>query len=451
MKNKLLLVLFLVPFICNGQNLDTLKQYVAGPIQTPAYNRMSLVVPPNDDCSNAIQLTVNGTCIIGTTDQGSLQTGEYQPPCATLTFNQSVWYRFTATASRMYVQLELNTVIGGLMSSGRWVSAVYQSTTCTPPASSLISCQTANSVGTADGVIVNTLNGLTVGATYLIQIAYGVGNGITGVPEYCIQVGDQFTPVCNTCQSPCGQACGFSTSPTVNQVVNNCTSFDQLPYNEGTSLVNQCYTFRAVNSTVSFNIIVNSNCGTGNVTNFSYNLYSSSCGTPIQSGTLSNLTFNSLIVGQWYTFCYTFNVPSGCHHTAYWPYFVGAAPLPVDLIEFNGVYYNAGLKLYWSTASEINNDYFDILKSFDGINYFKIKSIRGKGNSNVITNYEYIDYDVCNTIVYYKLKQIDYDGVIKEYDPIAFKCRRTYLYDNFYDILGRKVQQDYDGIKIYQK
>lgn len=128
-----------------------------------------------------------------------------------------------------------------------------------------------------------------------------------------------------------------------------------------------------------------------------------------------------------------------------------SSTLPVELIEFNGKYFNTGLKLYWSTASEINNDYFEILKSYDSFNFFKIASVRGKGNSNSLVEYEYIDYEVCDTIVYYKLKQVDYDGTIKEYGPIAFRCRQAHIYDDFYDILGRKVKQDYDGIKIYQK
>lgn len=125
--------------------------------------------------------------------------------------------------------------------------------------------------------------------------------------------------------------------------------------------------------------------------------------------------------------------------------------LPVELIEFNGKYYNTGIRLYWSTASEINNDRFDILKSFDGINYFRLTSIGGKGNSSTIINYDYIDYDVCDTIVYYKLKQVDYDGTSKEYDPIAFRCRHPFIYDDFYDILGRKTRLDFDGIKIYKE
>lgn len=128
-----------------------------------------------------------------------------------------------------------------------------------------------------------------------------------------------------------------------------------------------------------------------------------------------------------------------------------SSTLPVELIEFNGKYYNTGIRLYWSTASEINNDHFEILKSFDGVNYVKIKSIPGRGYSTNITNYEYIDYDVCDLLVYYKLRQVDYDGVSKEYGPIAFKCRQSHIYDDFYDILGRKTRMDFDGIKIYQK
>jgi len=126
-------------------------------------------------------------------------------------------------------------------------------------------------------------------------------------------------------------------------------------------------------------------------------------------------------------------------------------PLPVELVEFKGKYYNTGIKLMWSTVSEINNDYFDILKSFDGINYFKLISVKGKGTTNTLNNYEYVDYNVCDTLVYYKLKQVDYDGISTEYDPIAFKCRSNYIYEDFYDILGRKTKLDYDGIKIFEQ
>lgn len=125
--------------------------------------------------------------------------------------------------------------------------------------------------------------------------------------------------------------------------------------------------------------------------------------------------------------------------------------LPVELLEFSGTYYNTGIRLHWSTASEINNDHFEILKSFDGFNFTKIASVKGRGNSSVVQEYEYIDYDVCDTIVYYKLRQVDYDGVSEEFYTIAFQCRHPFIYDDFFDVLGRKTKQDYDGIKIYNK
>jgi hypothetical protein len=125
--------------------------------------------------------------------------------------------------------------------------------------------------------------------------------------------------------------------------------------------------------------------------------------------------------------------------------------LPIELIEFNGRYYNQGLKLYWSTSSEINNDYFILYKSFDGTNFQEVTKIKGRGNSNTMVKYEYVDHDLCEGIVYYNLKQVDYDGNSKEFDIIAFQCRSEYIIEKFTDILGRKIGQEYDGIKVYYK
>lgn len=128
-----------------------------------------------------------------------------------------------------------------------------------------------------------------------------------------------------------------------------------------------------------------------------------------------------------------------------------SSTLPVELAEFNCKYYKNGIKIFWYTLSEINNDHFELFKSKDGFNFFKIATIQGRGNTNEMTNYEYVDYGECDSIVYYKLKQVDYDGLYDEYGPIAFKCRHIYTPNAFYDILGREIKQDYEGIKIQQK
>lgn len=82
--------------------------------------------------------------------------------------------------------------------------------------------------------------------------------------------------------------------------------------------------------------------------------------------------------------------------------------LPVELISFNGKKTKLGNLIEWMTASEINNDYFELLSSVDGINFIPITTIDGAGNSNSILTYNYLDNT--NKTTYYKLKQVDYDG-----------------------------------------
>jgi hypothetical protein len=455
MKNIFIFILLFSFFVVKGQTPDVLKEYKVDinlPSSVPINRTSSSLPPTNDDCSGAINLTVNGSCYVDSTNGSTVQVGENLLPCGTSNFTETVWYRFTATSTNMWVQLELlrYSGTGAIWAPTAWRSAIYRSNSCLP--TTPISCQTSNSVGNGDGIIINNLTGLTVGATYYIQVGYRTGSGINSIPTYCISIGDQFSVNCNNCNTPCGLACGFPTTPTVTQVVNSCPPYEQLPYLEGSVADTQCYTFYAVNTTVSFGVIVNSTCQNGNVSNFSWNLYSSPCGAPVQSGTLSNLTFTGLSIGMLYRFCYSFSVPSNCYHTTYYPYFVGAAQLPIDLISFEGRVLNGGIRLFWSTASEINNDYFVIYKSFDGINYFEHIRIQGRGNSTSTINYEHTDYNKCNSIVYYKLSQVDYDGTTTEYDPIAFECVSKNPNDKkFTDILGRKVNQDFDGIKIKEK
>ena len=89
--------------------------------------------------------------------------------------------------------------------------------------------------------------------------------------------------------------------------------------------------------------------------------------------------------------------------------------LPVDLISFNAIKNNNDVNLDWKTASEINNSGFDIERSFDGRSWTKISFVKGFGNSAIQHNYQFIDlnaFEYAGTI-YYRLKQIDYNGVFK--------------------------------------
>ncbi len=90
------------------------------------------------------------------------------------------------------------------------------------------------------------------------------------------------------------------------------------------------------------------------------------------------------------------------------------APLPVQLIRFTAIKMNKDVTLNWTTVSELNNKGFEIQSSVDGYNYHAIGFVKGMNNSNTLKNYNFIDYNPFqkseNNIIYYRLKQIDFDG-----------------------------------------
>jgi hypothetical protein len=84
--------------------------------------------------------------------------------------------------------------------------------------------------------------------------------------------------------------------------------------------------------------------------------------------------------------------------------------LPVELLNFSAQKLNNSVELNWTTASEINNDYFLIDKSKDGNIFSQIGLADGAGNSTVTSDYKFIDENPFDGISYYRLKQVDFNG-----------------------------------------
>lgn len=93
--------------------------------------------------------------------------------------------------------------------------------------------------------------------------------------------------------------------------------------------------------------------------------------------------------------------------------------LPINLISFDAAIINKDeAKLSWSTASESNNDRFEIERSTNGNNFTKIGELKGKGNSSTRTDYSATtSIKGLTGVVYYRLKQIDMNGKAT-YSPI---------------------------------
>lgn len=86
-----------------------------------------------------------------------------------------------------------------------------------------------------------------------------------------------------------------------------------------------------------------------------------------------------------------------------------AVLLPIELTTFEAnaeLTYNA---IQWITATETNNDYFEVEACDDGINFKAIEKIKGAGNSNATLHYQTRDKNYSPT-TYYRLKQVDFDG-----------------------------------------
>lgn len=98
--------------------------------------------------------------------------------------------------------------------------------------------------------------------------------------------------------------------------------------------------------------------------------------------------------------------------------------LPVELISFDLKEIDGTVELFWTTASELNNDYFTIEKSFDLIEFEKIASVDGAGNSNYINEYFYSDKLLVSGTTYYRLKQTDFDGTVSILGIISVESAR---------------------------
>jgi len=126
--------------------------------------------------------------------------------------------------------------------------------------------------------------------------------------------------------------------------------------------------------------------------------------------------------------------------------------LPIELLFFKGEQKTNYTHLFWSTASEHDNDFFTLERSIDGVNWDIVTYIKGAGNSTNTINYEYNDFDyIPKKINYYRLKQTDYDGKFKYADIISIDNtdkNKIYLI-KMINYLGQEVNSDYSGVIIY--
>lgn len=76
-------------------------------------------------------------------------------------------------------------------------------------------------------------------------------------------------------------------------------------------------------------------------------------------------------------------------------------------------------QITWETSTEVNSDHFEVERTLDGKTFMTVGRITAKGNSNVPQGYTFIDANAPAGRVYYRLKEIDRDGLTTTFEACA--------------------------------
>ena len=104
--------------------------------------------------------------------------------------------------------------------------------------------------------------------------------------------------------------------------------------------------------------------------------------------------------------------------------------LPVELTSFAANVNNQGqVILNWSTATELNNQMFEIERRSPESQYITIGYVNGYGTTTEPQEYTYIDYSSLKGTFFYRLKQIDFGGQYEYSDEIEVEVTGPLLFD----------------------
>ena len=99
-------------------------------------------------------------------------------------------------------------------------------------------------------------------------------------------------------------------------------------------------------------------------------------------------------------------------------YYFSDQPIPVELTNFSANTNNGLVVLNWATATETNNQGFEVQRRTAETEYSSIGFVEGHGTTTETHNYSFTDRNAQAGVTYYRLKQVDYDGTF-EYSPVV--------------------------------
>lgn len=151
---------------------------------------------------------------------------------------------------------------------------------------------------------------------------------------------------------------------------------------------------------------------------------------------------------------YTFDFNWGSNTTTA---VIGCTPvvLPVEMTGFTGAHSSNSNTLKWSTETELNNDYFEVewtASPADNQSWSKVDLVDGAGTSQFPIHYSINHYTYeRNSINYYRIKQVDYNGQTRFYPDIVSIDNRMkdQKLVKIVNLLGQEVSESEKGLVIY--
>ncbi|PHR26783.1 MAG: hypothetical protein COA38_14190 [Fluviicola sp.] len=375
-------------------------------------NVTPLPPPPNDLPCAATTLTPSATCSYATftNDNATASPGVPVPGCAGY-LGGDVWFTLTVPASGNVL---IDTQIGVMLDGGM---AIY---TGTCGALSLVECDDDDSPnGAMPSILVSSL---APGTTIFIRM-WEVGNNNNGTFGICAQeIATCGTPLTNDyCESPAQLTQGPGSFSSSTSAIYTADSPGNLTSTFCGSIENNSwYEFTALSTTETFDFVSITGCVSAQgIQAAVYEvipdingccdvlILSSNCFSPSTTA-LGTVTATPLIIGNTYLLLVDGFSGDACDFTiSNW---VATGILPVELSNFYGLALTEHNAIRWETSSELDNDYFSILRSYDGVHFESIGEVDGIGFSQDLNYYQFNDRDIRSGKVYYQLEQVDING-----------------------------------------
>jgi hypothetical protein len=368
------------------------------------------ILPPNDECADAIVAPVNPDALCTNTVSGSIAgaTASAQANACFGTADDDVWYSFTATSTEH--TLSLLNVAG---STTDLYHSVYAGT-CGSIGAPIL-CSDPES---------STLTGLTIGNTYYIRIySWTSLSGQTSTFDLCIGTPPPpptnitcglMAPICSGSPIAFTAASGGGSAEPGNDYDCLFTQPNPSWYYLEISNPGDLIIDITAGSDVDYALWgpyvdlaeAQATCGShGLPVDCSYSA------SPIEQAVVSGVVAGEvyvLLVTNYADIVQTIFVNEAAANTAATD--CSIVPLPVELVTFTVDKTAVSNVLNWSTATERENHYFSIQRSDDGFVWETIGFVEGNGTTNQTSYYSYDDENIVNGITYYRLKQVDYDG-----------------------------------------